>query len=196
MALAASPNSGVPRAPRTTQRIWKNGKPLQLAQLTAEHRAAKPSTPVRFRSSPLTTGASWCAPGGGACANASPAPGRRAAVVRRAAAFFQARAAEGSVAPPTCIASPAGAPPGRGKNTRQPAPARSREPSSRVELQHRIRVAAEDLTHSVRHSVLPLPPDDERLLGPHVEDCHDGAPSQRVGASHLGDAVHASPPRP
>lgn len=34
MALAVSPkvspNSGVPRAPRTTQRIWENRKPLQM----------------------------------------------------------------------------------------------------------------------------------------------------------------------
>ena len=65
------------------------------------------------------------------------------------------------------------APPGRGNRAGRPALPRSCGASSRIELQHRIRAGAEDLTHADMPSVR-LPPDDEGLMGTHVEDRHDG----------------------
>ena len=124
------------------------------------------------------------------------ANGHRAGVARRGAAVARARAGERRVADPTYTASHAAALPGRGSSTRRLARARSPGRSSRVELQHRIRVAAEDLTHAARPSAVGLPPDNEWLVWPHIEDRQHGAAAQRVGDTDLGNAIHASPPCP
>jgi hypothetical protein len=47
-----SPNSRVLSAPERTQSAGTNGNTAQTTQRTPNRRAAKPSTPVRFRSSP------------------------------------------------------------------------------------------------------------------------------------------------
>ena len=69
-------------------------------------------------------------------------------------------------------------------------------PSSRVELEHGVRVAPENLTERIAAPELLLPPDDERLMRSHIEDRDHGAATQRVAPAHLGDAINGSPPRP
>jgi len=68
--------------------------------------------------------------------------------------------------------------------------------SSRVELQHRVRIALQDLADAVAAPGLLLAPDDKRLTRAHVEDRDHGAAAQRVGSTDLGQAIHAAPARP
>src|SRR5581483_8449389 len=119
-----------------------------------------------------------------------------AGAVVRTRASARALAGERWCRGPTCTAWRAAARPGRGNSRRPPAAGRPRRQNSRVELLHRVRVAPQDLLRSDRAPELAPPPDDERVMPPHVEDRDHGAVTQRVAPADLGDAIQASPARP
>ena len=123
------------------------------------------------------------------------AAGRAGAVVRAQApvrAIAGARWNRG----PTVTAWLAAARPGRGSSRLLPATARSFWSSSRVELQHGVGVAPEDLAGASSASEVMLPADDERPMSAHVKNRDYGTAAQGVALAYLGDAFHASPARP
>jgi hypothetical protein len=124
------------------------------------------------------------------------AAARRAGAVVHAQAPVRALAGGRLNRRPSGRASREAARPGRGSSRPRPAAARSRCASSRVERQHGVRRAPENLGGSAAAAGLLLPPHDERLMGSHVEDRDHGAAAQRVAPAYLGDAINASPPRP